>query len=149
MPFDPTTRPLTAAEARVLATLMEKARTVPDSYPLSLNSLTLGCNQKTARDPVLNATEAEVQDAVDALKGLHLVFEASGSALEASFHGLSKASYLLLRALPCLLSLHTRPPSAASATEALSRAKFFAPLPPSTQLLRSILESCQIFSLES
>ena len=39
----------------------EKARTVPDSYPLSLNSLTLGCNQKTARDPVLNASEAEVQ----------------------------------------------------------------------------------------
>jgi hypothetical protein len=40
-------------EARVLATLMEKARTVPDSYPLSLNTLLLGCNQKTSRDPLM------------------------------------------------------------------------------------------------
>ena len=57
MPFDPATRPLTPHEARVLATLMEKARTVPDSYPLTLNSLVLGCNQKTTRDPVMNVSE--------------------------------------------------------------------------------------------
>ena len=43
-------RPLSPVEARVLATLMEKARTVPDSYPLSLNTLLLGCNQKSTRD---------------------------------------------------------------------------------------------------
>ena len=47
-------RPLSLLEARVLGVLVEKAHTVPDSYPLSLNSLTLGCNQKTARDPVLD-----------------------------------------------------------------------------------------------
>ena len=52
MPFDPRTTPLTAVEARVLATLMEKARTVPDSYPLTLNALVTGCNQKSSRDPV-------------------------------------------------------------------------------------------------
>ena len=46
-------RPLSLLEARVLGVLVEKAHTVPDSYPLSLNALTLGCNQKTARDPVL------------------------------------------------------------------------------------------------
>ena len=40
--------------ARVLATLMEKARTVPDSYPLTLNSLVAGCNQKTSREPLMN-----------------------------------------------------------------------------------------------
>ena len=44
-------RTLSLLEARVLGVLVEKAHTVPDSYPLSLNSLTLGCNQKTARDP--------------------------------------------------------------------------------------------------
>ena len=54
---------LSLLEARVLGVLVEKAHTVPDSYPLSLNALTLGCNQKTARDPVLNATESEVQGA--------------------------------------------------------------------------------------
>ena len=54
-------RPLSPLEARVLGVLVEKAHTVPDSYPLSLNSLTLGCNQKTARDPVISVGEGEVQ----------------------------------------------------------------------------------------
>ena len=54
-------RILTPHEARVLATLMEKARTVPDSYPLSLNTLVLGCNQKTSRDPVMEMTEAQAR----------------------------------------------------------------------------------------
>lgn len=71
-------RPLTAIEARVLATLMEKARTVPDSYPLTLNSLVLGCNQKTSREPIMNVTEAQAQDALDSLRHLSLVFESSG-----------------------------------------------------------------------
>ncbi|MCO5112478.1 MAG: YceH family protein [Burkholderiaceae bacterium] len=79
MPFDPTARPLTAIEARVLATLMEKARTVPDSYPLSLNAVVTGCNQKTTRDPVMNLGDAQVQEALDALKLLSLVLETSGS----------------------------------------------------------------------
>lgn len=70
---------LTPVEARVLATLMEKARTVPDSYPLSLNALVGGCNQKTSRDPVMNVTDAQAQDALDALKRRTLVFESSGS----------------------------------------------------------------------
>ena len=60
MPFDAQTQPLTDIEARVLATLMEKARTVPDSYPLSLTSLVAGCNQKTTREPVMQLSDAEV-----------------------------------------------------------------------------------------
>lgn len=78
-PYSPTTRPLTPVEARVLATLMEKARTVPDSYPMSLNGLVTGCNQKTSRDPVMQLTEAQAQEALDALKLLTLVFESSGN----------------------------------------------------------------------
>jgi hypothetical protein len=72
-------RALTPTEARVLATLMEKARTVPDSYPLSLNAVVTGCNQKSSREPVLNVSEAEAQEALDELKRLNLVFESSGS----------------------------------------------------------------------
>jgi uncharacterized protein len=72
-------RPLTPIEARVLATLMEKARTVPDSYPLSLNSLVSGCNQKSSREPLMNVTEAQAQEALDSLKLLSLVFQSSGS----------------------------------------------------------------------
>ena len=47
----PVTTLLSPIEARVLATLMEKARTVPDSYPLSMVALLSGCNQKTSREP--------------------------------------------------------------------------------------------------
>jgi len=70
---------LSLLETRILGVLVEKQHTVPDSYPLSLNALTLGCNQKTARDPVINASENDVLAALDTLKSLHLVFEGSGS----------------------------------------------------------------------
>ena len=69
---------LTPIEARVLATLMEKARTVPDSYPLTLNSLLLGCNQKSSRDPTMELTEAQVAEAVASLREANLVRETSG-----------------------------------------------------------------------
>jgi uncharacterized protein YceH (UPF0502 family) len=72
-------RTLSALEARVLAVLVEKHATVPDSYPLSLNALTMGCNQKTSREVVMNASEADVLEALDELKAMHLVNTVSGS----------------------------------------------------------------------
>jgi uncharacterized protein YceH (UPF0502 family) len=81
---------LTPIEARVLATLMEKARTVPDSYPLSLNALLLGCNQKTSRDPVMEVTEAQAQAAIDTLKAQSLVFEASSSRVPRFEHNFQR-----------------------------------------------------------
>ena len=45
-----------------------KARTVPDSYPLTLNSLVTGCNQKSSRDPVMEVSEGEAQEALDSLR---------------------------------------------------------------------------------
>jgi len=84
--FSPAQRPLTAAEARVLATLMEKARTVPDSYPLSMQALLTGCNQKTTRDPVMNLTEGQAAEALDELKNLALVVEQSGARVPRYSH---------------------------------------------------------------
>ena len=78
MPFEPAQRPLSLIEARVLGTLMEKARTVPDSYPLSLNAVVTGCNQKTTREPVMAVSDAEAQEALDELKRLGLAFDQSG-----------------------------------------------------------------------
>jgi hypothetical protein len=69
---------LSLLETRVLGVLVEKRHTVPDTYPLTLNALVSGCNQKTSRDPVIEATEAEVQAAVDHLRQLALVVESSG-----------------------------------------------------------------------
>ena len=107
-------RPLSLLEARVLGVLIEKAHTVPDSYPLSLNSLTLGCNQKTARDPVLNATEAEVQVAAGALKTLSLAFESSGSRVSRYEHNLGRALALPSQSVALLAVLMLRGPQTAS-----------------------------------
>jgi uncharacterized protein YceH (UPF0502 family) len=107
-------RPLSLLEARVLGVLIEKAHTVPDSYPLSLNSLTLGCNQKTARDPVINATEAEVQDAADALKALTLAFESSGSRVTRFEHNLGRALALPSQSVALLAVLMLRGPQTVS-----------------------------------
>jgi hypothetical protein len=84
-------RPLTPIEARVLGTLMEKARTVPDSYPLTLNSLVAGCNQKTSREPLMNVSDAQAQEALDSLKLLSLVFESSGSRVARWEHNFQRA----------------------------------------------------------
>jgi uncharacterized protein len=69
---------LTAIEARVIGSLIEKAITTPDQYPLSLNALTNACNQKSNREPVLALDERTVQDTLDALAKKHLVIEKSG-----------------------------------------------------------------------
>jgi len=103
-------RELSLLEARVLGVLVEKAHTVPDSYPLSLNALVAGCNQKTAREPVLNATEAEVQMAVDALKGLSLAFESSGSRVSRYEHNLGRALGLPSQSVALLAVLMLRGP---------------------------------------
>ncbi|MBP8186178.1 MAG: YceH family protein [Comamonas sp.] len=78
MTFDHQNHPLSPTEARVLATLMEKARTVPDSYPMTLNSLASGCNQKTSRDPVMQLSDADILATLDSLRDRHLVMEVSG-----------------------------------------------------------------------
>ncbi|MHB8475416.1 MAG: YceH family protein [Steroidobacteraceae bacterium] len=68
---------LSPNEARVIGCLLEKEVTTPDQYPLSLNALTNACNQKTNRDPVLELTEAVVQQTVDALMKKYLVSDRS------------------------------------------------------------------------
>jgi len=67
----------TPHEARVIGCLLEKESTTPDQYPLSLNALTNACNQKTNREPVLNLSEAEVQQAVDSLMKKYMVSDKS------------------------------------------------------------------------
>ena len=69
---------LSPVEARVIGCLIEKQITTPDQYPLSLNALVNGCNQKSNRDPVMSADEAEIQTTLDHLIRKHLVIEKSG-----------------------------------------------------------------------
>jgi uncharacterized protein YceH (UPF0502 family) len=68
----------TSIEARIIGSLIEKAITTPDQYPLSLNALTNACNQKSNRDPLMELDERSVQEAIDGLVRKHLVLERSG-----------------------------------------------------------------------
>jgi len=69
---------LTATEARVIGCLLEKQVTTPEQYPLSVNAVTLACNQKTNREPVMNLAEHEVQEQLDALVKRHYLRTVSG-----------------------------------------------------------------------
>jgi Uncharacterized protein conserved in bacteria len=69
---------LTAGEARVIGCLLEKQVTTPEQYPLSVNAVTMACNQKTNREPVMNLSEHEVQDILDALVKRHYLRTVSG-----------------------------------------------------------------------
>lgn len=104
---------LAALEARVLGTLVEKQRTVPDTYPLSLNALMAGCNQKTSRHPVIEAGEAEILQAIDALKESGLVCEVSGSRVVRFGHQLEKVLSIPKQASALLTVLLLRGPQTA------------------------------------
>ena len=109
-----TLRDLTPLEARVLGVLVEKQHTVPDTYPLSLNALTAGCNQKTARSPVMSVTEPEVQTAIDGLKRLSLVMEASSSRVTRYEHNMNRVLGIPSQAAAILTVLLLRGPQTAS-----------------------------------
>ena len=101
---------LSLLETRVLGVLGEKRHTVPDTYPLSLNALVAGCNQKTSRHPVIEATETEVQAAIDSLKGPALVIETSGGRVTRYAHNMEKALRVPSQAVALLTVLMLRGP---------------------------------------
>ena len=105
--------PLTLTEARVLATLMEKARTVPDTYPMSLNALVAGCNQRSSRDPVTNLSESQVQEALDGLKRRSLAFASSGNRVARWEHNFQRAMVVPEQAAVLLGLLMLRGPQTA------------------------------------
>lgn len=104
---------LSLIESRVLGTLLEKQRTVPDTYPLSLNALQAGCNQKTSRHPVIDASERELLPAIDRLKDLGLVREVSGSRVTRFEHCLEKVLGIPTQASALVAVLMLRGPQTA------------------------------------
>jgi len=100
--------PLSLLETRILGVLVEKEKTVPDTYPLSLNALVSGCNQKNNRDPVLAATESEVQRALDDLRRHTLVIESSGARVTRYSHNVGRVLRVPDQAVALLASLMLR-----------------------------------------
>ena len=107
-------RLLSPLEARVLGVLIEKQATVPDTYPLSINALVAGCNQKTARDPVMAASEDDVLAAIDGLKLASMVFEGSGSRVVKFEHNMGRVLGLPGQSVALLATLMLRGPQTAA-----------------------------------
>jgi uncharacterized protein len=101
---------LSLLETRVVGVLVEKERTVPDSYPLTLNALVSGCNQKTSRDPIISASESEVQAALDSLKSMSLVIESSGGRVARYSHNFERVLQVPKQASAILAVLMLRGP---------------------------------------
>jgi len=118
-------RTLTALEGRVLGVLVEKQHTVPDTYPLTLNALAAGCNQKTARAPVMSVTEAEILTAIDGLKSLSLVMEGSSSRVPRFEHNMNRVLGVPTQSVALLTVLLLRGPQTAAELR-LNAARFHA-----------------------
>lgn len=104
---------LSLLETRVLGTLLEKQHTVPDAYPLTLNALVAGCNQKSSRAPVIEATQAEVQGALDRLRSANLVIETSGGRVARYSHNFERVLQVPSQAAALLAVLMLRGPQTA------------------------------------
>ena len=120
---------LTPAETRVLGCLLEKERTTPESYPLTLNALTSACNQSTNRDPVMTLGEREIENALDGLrqKKLATVIFGAGSRVQKYRHILPDIYNLSPQESALLCVLLLRGPQTAG--ELRSRAERLAPFP--------------------
>jgi len=104
---------LSLLETRVLGVLCEKQHTVPDTYPLSLNALVAGCNQKTSRHPIIEVSEAEVLSAIDSLKGPALIIETSGGRVTRYAHNMERGLRLPSQSIALLTALMLRGPQTA------------------------------------
>jgi len=114
--------PLTPVEARIIGCLIEKELTVPDTYPLTLNSLVAACNQSSNRDPVMSLDEGTVRDALETLKTRNWVFQVTlaGARVQKFKHniqgklprlnkpGVALLAVLLLRGIQTLGELRQR-----------------------------------------
>src|SRR5437764_10015321 len=95
---------------RVLGVLVEKAKTTPDAYPLSLNALVTGCNRKSNREPLTNFSDAEVEDALAGLQNRQLVGKVIGGRVERWRHFLYESWHVNKVELAVLTELLLRGP---------------------------------------
>lgn len=119
-PWNPTWKPLSPEQRRVLGVLIEKAKTTPAGYPMTVNAIVLGCNQKNNRDPLMSLDDFTVERVLEELRVLGAVNEAAESTRSAKFRhrayewlGVERAELavmaeLLLRGAQTLGELRTR-----------------------------------------
>jgi uncharacterized protein YceH (UPF0502 family) len=127
---------LAVPERRILGVLVEKAKTTPDAYPLSVNALVTGSNQKSARDPLLNLSEYAVEDALLSAQQKGLVLKITGGRVERWRHNLYDAWQVDKVELAVLAELLLRGPQTEG--ELRSRASRMEPI-DDLEALRAVL----------
>lgn len=136
-----TFQPLSPLEARVLGVLVEKQRSVPDTYPLSLNALVAGCNQKTSRAPIMDVAEADVLQALDGLNARSLIVESSGGRVMRYAHNAERVLDLPTQSVALLATLALRGPQTAAELRSNSeRLHRFADVSTVEAFLRELAE---------
>jgi uncharacterized protein YceH (UPF0502 family) len=123
-------------ERRVLGVLVEKAKTTPDTYPLSVNALVTGCNQKSNRDPILNLTDLEVEDTLTRCQKKGLAIKITGGRVVRWKHHLYEAWQVEKAELAVLCELLLRGPQTEG--ELRGRASRMEPI-DDLDALRSVL----------
>ncbi|AIN17965.1 hypothetical protein CH54_638 [Yersinia rochesterensis] len=98
---------LNAQEARVIGCLLEKQVTTPEQYPMSLNGVTIACNQKTNREPVMELSESEVQQTLDFLLKKHLIRTQSGNRVMKYEHRFCNSEFGNLKFSPAEFAVVT------------------------------------------
>ncbi|MBS0055246.1 DUF480 domain-containing protein [Yersinia sp. Marseille-Q3913] len=96
---------LNALEARVIGCLLEKQVTTPEQYPMSLNGVTVACNQKTNREPVMELSESDVQQTLDFLLKKHLIRTQSGNRVMKYEHRFCNSEFGNLKFSPAELAV--------------------------------------------
>lgn len=98
---------LNSLEARVIGCLLEKQVTTPEQYPMSLNGVTVACNQKTNREPVMELSDSEVQQTLDFLLKKHLIRTQSGNRVMKYEHRFCNSEFGNLKFSPAELAVIT------------------------------------------
>lgn len=81
----PQFQPMNSRQRRVFGVLIEKAKTTPDAYPMTLNGIVTGCNQKSNREPLMTLSPEDVEQILDELRAMHAVTEVQGSGRVAKY----------------------------------------------------------------
>lgn len=132
---------LSLLETRILGVLAEKQYTVPDSYPLTLNSLILGCSQKTSRNPIMDVSQSEVLESLDSLRHLSLVIETSGGRVARYAHNFQAVLRIPEQSMVLLAILMLRGPQTAGELRTNSeRLHRFADISSVESFLRELAE---------
>ncbi len=140
-PTKPTWPILNANERRILGVLIEKAKTTPDAYPMSLNGLVTGCNQKSNREPVMSLTDLDIEDTVPRLQKLGLVTRITGSRVDRYRHDLYETWRLDKIDLALMAELLLRGPQTEGELRShVSRMESFAELDALRGALKPLVE---------